>query len=75
MSMSRTADPLAVRLAVVIKRLRDRLRETRPDRAKQLPISRVMVIPCTGQRPSAFWARRMAVAPTDKGKVRALPSP
>ena len=42
--MSRTADPLAVRLAVVIKRLRDRLRETRPDRAKQLPISHLAIL-------------------------------
>jgi DNA-binding MarR family transcriptional regulator len=44
MSMSRAADPLAVRLAVVIKRLRDRLRETRPDRAKQLPISHLAIL-------------------------------
>ena len=42
--MSRAADPLAVRLAVVIKRLRDRLRETRPDRAKQLPISHLAIL-------------------------------
>lgn len=35
---------MAVRLAVVIKRLRDRLRETRPDRAKQLPISHLAIL-------------------------------
>lgn len=35
---------MAVRLAVVIKRLRDRMRETRPDRAKQLPISHLAIL-------------------------------
>jgi DNA-binding MarR family transcriptional regulator len=44
MPTSRAADPMAVRLAVVIKRLRDRLRETRPDRAKQLPISQLAIL-------------------------------
>ena len=44
MPTSRPADPMAVRLAVVIKRLRDRLRETRPDRAKQLPISHLAIL-------------------------------
>lgn len=40
----RATDPMAVRLAVVIKRLRDRLRDTRPDRAKQLPISHLAIL-------------------------------
>ena len=40
----RPADPMAVRLAVAIKRLRDRLRETRPDRAKRLPISHLAIL-------------------------------
>lgn len=44
MQRIRAADPMAVRLAVVIKRLRDRLRETRPDRAKQLPISHLAIL-------------------------------
>jgi DNA-binding MarR family transcriptional regulator len=44
MTVARAADPMAVRLAVVIKRLRDRLRETRPDRAKQLPISHLAIL-------------------------------
>lgn len=44
MQTSRTADPMAVRLAVAIKRLRDRLRETRPDRAKELPISHLAIL-------------------------------
>lgn len=44
MPLARAADPMAVRLAVVIKRLRDRLRETRPDRAKQLPISHLAIL-------------------------------
>lgn len=35
---------MAVRLAVVIKRLRDRLRDTRPDRAKHLPISHLAIL-------------------------------
>jgi len=44
MPPARAADPMAVRLAVVIKRLRDRLRDTRPDRAKQLPISHLAIL-------------------------------
>ncbi|MGH7647442.1 MAG: MarR family winged helix-turn-helix transcriptional regulator [Gemmatimonadaceae bacterium] len=44
MTATRPADPMAVRLAVVIKRLRDRMRETRPDRAKQLPISHLAIL-------------------------------
>lgn len=44
MSTARAADPMAVRLAVVIKRLRDRMRETRPDRAKALPISQLAIL-------------------------------
>ena len=44
MPPARVADPMAVRLAVVIKRLRDRLRDTRPDRAKQLPISHLAIV-------------------------------
>jgi DNA-binding MarR family transcriptional regulator len=44
MTAARPADPMAVRLAVVIKRLRDRLRETWPDRAKQLPISHLTIL-------------------------------
>jgi DNA-binding MarR family transcriptional regulator len=44
MTAARPADPMAVRLAVVIKRLRDRMRETRPDRAKQLPISHLAIL-------------------------------
>jgi len=44
MLVTRAADPTAVRLAVVIKRLRDRLRDTRPDRAKQLPISHLAIL-------------------------------
>jgi len=44
MSPARAADPVAVRLAVVIKRLRDRLRETRPDRAKRLPIAQLAIL-------------------------------
>src|SRR5215467_7362540 len=37
-------EEMAVRLALVIKRLRARLRETRPDQAKSLPISQLAIL-------------------------------
>jgi DNA-binding MarR family transcriptional regulator len=44
MASDLSQDAMAVRLALVIKRLRARLRETRPDQAKALPISHLAIL-------------------------------
>src|ERR1700750_1484210 len=44
MTSTVSQDEMAVRLALVIKRIRGRLRETRPDEAKSLPISQLAIL-------------------------------
>lgn len=41
---SASREEMAVRLALVIKRIRARLQETRPDQAKSLPISQLAIL-------------------------------
>jgi DNA-binding MarR family transcriptional regulator len=44
MATNPAQDETAVRLALAIKRIRARLKETRPDRAKSLPISQLAIL-------------------------------
>ncbi|HEY4304370.1 MAG TPA: MarR family transcriptional regulator [Gemmatimonadaceae bacterium] len=44
MASNPSQDEMAVRLALVIKRIRARLRDTRPDEAKSLPISQLAIL-------------------------------
>src|ERR1700761_4661799 len=44
MASNPSQDEMAVRLALVIKRIRGRLRDTRPDEAKSLPISHLAIL-------------------------------
>ena len=44
MASVQSQEEMAVRLALVIKRIRARLKETRPDQAKSLPISQLAIL-------------------------------